>query len=52
MPRDPGELAGPDLGIGIVAIFHGVLGLHELLGFLNHLPPEPSDALLGAKPGG
>lgn len=50
-PGDAGERAGPDLGVGIVAIFHGVLGLHKLLGFLNHLPPEPSDTLLGAKPG-
>lgn len=41
--------AAPDLGIGAVAIFHRVLGLHQLLRFLNHLAPEPSDTLLGTK---
>lgn len=40
----------PDLGISVVAIFYSVLGLHQLLGFLNHLPPESSDTLLGAEP--
>lgn len=37
----------PDLGGGAVAILHRVLGLHQLFGFLNHLAPKPSDALLG-----
>lgn len=40
-----------DLGIGTIAILHRVLGLHQLLCFLNHLAPEPSDALSGREPG-
>lgn len=40
-----------DLGVGAIAILHCVLGLHQLLCFLNHLAPEPSDALSGREPG-
>lgn len=50
--REPQDASGwgqplPDLGIGAVAILHRVLGLHQLLGLLNHLAPKSCDALLG-----
>lgn len=51
-PTCPGPISGqrwaaPDLGAGAVAILHCVLGLHQLLGFLDHLTSEPRDALSG-----
>lgn len=42
----------PHLGAGAVAVLHRVLGLHQLLCLLDHLAPEPSDALLGREPRG
>ena len=35
----------PHLGISLVTVGDGVLRLHQLFGFLNHLPAKTSDAL-------
>lgn len=48
----PAGRVAPDLGSGAVAVLQRVLGLHQLLRFLNHLAPEPSDTLWEREPRG